>query len=160
MGNLTDFAKLNGATNGGQGPVPLSPLTIWITHVILKLDYSVSRMGLCMSSIPQISESELEVMKVLWELGSATSSQIIDSLTPISNWKPKTIQTLITRLVAKGAVKAEPTGNKAFLYSPLVSEPEFRAYANHSFLKKIYNGSVNLMLASLVKEQRIFQEGS
>mgnify|MGYP000919010568 CR=1 FL=1 len=108
-----------------------------------------------MSSIPQISESELEVMKVLWEFGSATSSQIVDSLTPISNWKPKTIQTLITRLVAKGAVKAEPTGNKAFLYSPLVSKSEFRAHANHSFLKKMYNGSVNLMLASFVKEQRI-----
>jgi BlaI family penicillinase repressor len=97
-------------------------------------------------------------MKILWELGSATSSQIVDRLTPISNWKPKTIQTLITRLAAKGVIKAEPTGNKAFLYSPLVSEHEFRVYANQSFLKKIYNGSVNLMLTTLIQEQRISRE--
>lgn len=111
-----------------------------------------------MNSIPQISESELEVMKILWELGSATSAQIVDKLIPVSKWKAKTIQTLITRLVAKGAVTAEPTGNKAFLYSPLVSEHEFRAYANNSFLKKMYNGSVKLMLASLLEEQRITKE--
>lgn len=111
-----------------------------------------------MRQVPQISESELEVMKVLWELGSATSSQVIERLTPRSDWKPKTIQTLITRLVAKEAIKAEPTAGKAFLYSPLVSEEEYRAYANSSFLKKMYNGSVNLMLASFVREQRISRE--
>lgn len=111
-----------------------------------------------MSSIPQISESELEVMKILWELGASTSSQIIDKLTPISNWKPKTIQTLITRLVAKGAIEAKPTGNKAFCYSPLLNERDFRAWANQSFLKKLYNGSVNLMLTSMIKEQKISRE--
>ncbi len=108
--------------------------------------------------VPQISESELEVMKVLWELGSATSSQVVERLAPQSDWKPKTIQTLITRLVAKGAVKAESTESKAFLYFPLVSKEEYRAYANSSFLKKMYNGSVNLMLASFVREQRISRE--
>ena len=111
-----------------------------------------------MRQMPQISESELEVMKVLWELGPSTSAQVIERLGPRSNWKPKTIQTLITRLVAKKAIKAEPTEGKAFLYSPLVSAEEYRAYANSSFLKKIYNGSVNLMLASFVKEQRISKE--
>lgn len=111
-----------------------------------------------MRQVPQISESELEVMKVLWELGFATSSQVIERLTPRSDWKPKTIQTLITRLVAKEAIKAEPTAGKAFLYSPLVSAEDYRAYANSSFLKKMYNGSVNLMLASFVREQRISRE--
>jgi BlaI family transcriptional regulator, penicillinase repressor len=108
-----------------------------------------------MRAIPQISESELEVMKILWELGQATSSQITDRLTQMTEWKPKTVQTLITRLAAKGAIKAEKTGSKAFLYLPLVSESEYKAYANDSFLHKIYNGSVNLMLASLIKEQKL-----
>lgn len=108
-----------------------------------------------MKAIAQITEAELEVMKVLWELGHATSSQIVDRLTQTTEWKPKTVQTLITRLAAKGAVKAEKTGSKAFVYWPLVTEGEYRSYANHSFLQKIYNGSVNLMLASFVKEQKI-----
>jgi BlaI family transcriptional regulator, penicillinase repressor len=108
-----------------------------------------------MKEMPQISESELEVMKILWELDQATSSQITDLLTQMTEWKPKTVQTLITRLAAKGAIKAEKTGSKAFLYLPLVSEGEYKAYANDSFLHKIYNGSVNLMLASLIKEQKL-----
>ncbi|EEG76271.1 BlaI/MecI/CopY family transcriptional regulator [Dethiobacter alkaliphilus] len=103
----------------------------------------------------QISDAELEVMKVLWELGQATSSQIVACLSENTDWKPKTIQTLITRLAAKGAVAAEKTESKAYLYTPLISEEEFKSYANHSFLHKIYDGSVKMMLASFVKEQKI-----
>lgn len=108
-----------------------------------------------MKVLPQISESELEVMKILWELGHATSSQIVDRLIKTTAWKPKTIQTLITRLVAKGAIKAEKTGTKAFLYTPLVGQGEYRAYASKSFLQKVYNGSLNLMVASFIKDQKI-----
>jgi BlaI family penicillinase repressor len=108
-----------------------------------------------MKATPQISESELEVMKILWELGNATSSQIVDRLRNTTKWKPKTIQTLIARLTAKGAIRAEKTETKAFLYSPLVSQSEYRAYASQSFLQKVYNGSLNLMIASFIKDQKI-----
>lgn len=108
-----------------------------------------------MKKIPQISESELEVMKILWELGHAKSSAIVDRLTEITNWKPKTVQTLITRLVAKGAIQAQKTEKKAYIYAPIISESEYKAYANDSFLQKIYNGSIHLMLASFVKENKI-----
>ncbi|ATW26814.1 BlaI/MecI/CopY family transcriptional regulator [Candidatus Formimonas warabiya] len=111
-----------------------------------------------MKTIPQISESELEVMKILWALGQATSAQIIERLTQTTEWKPKTIHTLITRLGAKGAIKAENTGSKAFIYFPLVSEGEFKSFASRSFLEKIYNGSLNLMLATFIKEQKISKE--
>lgn len=105
--------------------------------------------------LPQISESELEVMKILWKLGCATSSQIINSLIKTTKWKPKTIQTLISRLAAKGAIKAEKTGTKAFLYTPLVSQDEYRASAGQSFLQKVYNGSLHLMVASFIKDCNI-----
>lgn len=110
------------------------------------------------NQIPQISEAELEVMKILWELGQATSSQIIDRLTETSEWKPKTIQTLISRLVAKGAIKPERTDSKAFLYLPLVGEDEFRALASKSFLQKVFDGSLNLMVASFIKEDKMTKE--
>jgi BlaI family penicillinase repressor len=108
-----------------------------------------------MKTIPQISEAELEVIKILWEFKKATSAQIIDRLSKSTEWKPKTIQTLITRLSAKGAIKAENTGNKAFLYTPIVSEVDYKNYANNTFLQKIYNGSVNLMLTSFIKERKL-----
>ena len=103
----------------------------------------------------QISEAELEVMKILWELGEATSSQIVDRLTQSSDWQPKTIQTLITRLATKKAIKSEKINGKAFIYFPNVREEEYKAYANESFLQKVYNGSVNLMLTSFIKEQKL-----
>jgi len=106
----------------------------------------------------QISEAELEVMKVLWDLGEATSAQIVDRLTTSSDWKPKTIQTLITRLTAKKAIRAENTDTKAFLYLPNISKEEYRIYANNSLLKKLYNGSLNLMLASFIKDQKLSPE--
>lgn len=111
-----------------------------------------------MREIPQISEAELEVMKVLWELKQATSAQIVGRLGQNTQWKPKTIQTLITRLVSKYAVMAKDTGNKAFLYIPVVKEEEYKAYANESFLKKIYNGSINMMLASFIKEKKLSKD--
>lgn len=106
----------------------------------------------------QISEAELEVMKVLWDLNEATSAQIVDRLTASSDWKPKTIQTLITRLTVKKAIRAENTDTKAFLYLPNISKEEYRIYANNSLLKKLYNGSLNLMLASFIKDQKLSPE--
>ncbi|WP_422446200.1 BlaI/MecI/CopY family transcriptional regulator [Thermoanaerobacterium sp. DL9XJH110] len=108
-----------------------------------------------MKTFPQISEAELEVMKVLWDLNCATSSQIADRLIKVKKWKPKTVQTLINRLVAKGAVKAEKKSGKAFLYSPLIGESEFKAHASSSFLQKVFDGSLSLMIASFIKEKKL-----
>lgn len=96
-----------------------------------------------------VSNAELEVLKVLWEHGTLTSQQIIDDLTRTTQWKPKTIQTLITRLVSKKAVKADKANAKAFLYSAAISREEYRKAANHSFLQTVYDGSLRMMLASL-----------
>lgn len=106
-------------------------------------------------AIPQISEAELEVMKVLWELKEATSTQIVDKFIGKTDWKPKTIHTLITRLVAKGAINASKIDGKSYIYSSNISEEEYKSYANNSFLQKLYNGSINLMMASFIKDQKL-----
>lgn len=106
-------------------------------------------------AIPQISEAELEVMKVLWELKEATSTQIVEEFTGKSDWKPKTIHTLITRLVAKGAINASKIDGKSYNYSASISEEEYKSHANNSFLQKLYNGSINLMMASFIKDQKL-----
>lgn len=106
----------------------------------------------------QISEAELEVMKILWKLESATSAEIIQSLENDSNWKPKTIQTLITRLVSKEALQVDKSNKKAYIYYPNISEEEYKNYANDSFLKKLYNGSINLMLSSFIKDKKLSKD--
>lgn len=64
-----------------------------------------------MSNLPQISEAEFEVMKIVWKYAPISTNEITEKLTQISSWSPKTIQTLIKRLVSKKALtyeKAKP----------------------------------------------------
>ena len=106
-------------------------------------------------SIPQISEAEIEVMKVLWEKGDVTAKEIIVEIEKTNDWKPKTIQTLISRLVAKGAVSTVKKDAKSYIYSSTVKKEAYQSYANKSFIKKLYNGSLNLMLASFIKDAQL-----
>ena len=106
----------------------------------------------------QITDSELEVMKVLWNNGECTSSKIVETLTQSTYWKPKTIQTLITRLVSKEAINVDKTNKKSYIYSANITEDEYKTYANDSFLKKLYNGSINMMLSSFIKEKKLSKD--
>ncbi len=54
-----------------------------------------------MKELPKISEAELEVMKVLWSRSPQTANEVIEALEVTMDWKPKTIRTLINRLVQK-----------------------------------------------------------
>ncbi len=51
--------------------------------------------------IPSISESEWEIMTVLWEEAPLTANDVISTLQERTDWKPKTIRTLLDRLVKK-----------------------------------------------------------
>lgn len=107
------------------------------------------------NSVPQISEAEIEVMKVLWEKDASTAKEIIAEIEKTNDWKPKTIQTLLSRLVAKGAVRTEKKDAKSFFYSAAVKKEDYQSYANRSFIKKLYDGSLNLMLASFIKDAQL-----
>lgn len=111
-----------------------------------------------MKDMPQISESELEVMKVLWEIKIGTSAQIVERLSESTDWKPKTIQTLITRLVSKKALDVDKSNKKSYLYYPVVSEDEYKNVASSSFLNKLYNGSINMMISNFIKNKKMSKE--
>ena len=55
-----------------------------------------------MGTLPQISEAEYEVMKIVWKYAPVSTNEITEKLLRTTAWSPKTIQTLIKRLVAKG----------------------------------------------------------
>ena len=76
-----------------------------------------------MKSLPQISEAEYEVMKIVWEYAPISTNEVTDRLTATTDWSPKTIQTMLKRLVTKGALSYVKQG-RVFVYSPLVEEGE------------------------------------
>lgn len=67
-------------------------------------------------SLPQISEAEFEVMKIVWKYAPINTNEITEKLTLTTSWSPKTIQTLIKRLVSKKALSCENQSVQLRLY--------------------------------------------
>ena len=57
-----------------------------------------------MAKLPQISDAEWDVIKVLWDRGEAGAQEVTEALAVGRNWRPQTVKTLLNRLVKKGAV--------------------------------------------------------
>ena len=107
-----------------------------------------------MTVIPKISESEWEVMKLLWNKNPLTSEEIINCLNEDNNWTKQTIKTFIIRLTKKGAIGYEKEG-RIYKYYPLVDEKDCRRYENKSFLQKVYNGSIGVLISNFLEEESL-----
>ena len=107
-----------------------------------------------MAALPQISEAEFEVMKIVWKYAPISTNEITECLTKTTNWSPKTIQTLIKRLVTKGALSYEKH-SRVFVYTPLVKESEYIGQESASFLKRFYNGDIKAMLSAYIENDRL-----
>jgi BlaI family penicillinase repressor len=89
---------------------------------------------------PRISSSEWEVMSVIWMRGSLTATDVFESLPPGHGWKQKTVNTFLTRLVAKGVLAADRKG-KAFIYTPKVAREKCVQAESDSFLRRVFQGA-------------------
>ncbi|MBS4842291.1 MULTISPECIES: BlaI/MecI/CopY family transcriptional regulator [Clostridium] len=107
-----------------------------------------------MTEIPKISESEWEVMKLLWNKSPLTSEEIISSLSEDKKWTKQTVKTFIIRLTKKAAIGYEKEG-RIYKYYPLVDEKDCRKYENKSFLQKVYSGSLGVLLSNFLEEETL-----
>ena len=73
-----------------------------------------------------------------------------EKLLQTTNWSPKTIQTLIKRLVTKGVLTYEKQ-SRVFVYTPLVKECEYISQESNSFLNRYYNGDITSMLSAYIE---------
>lgn len=107
-----------------------------------------------MSKLPQISEAEFEVMKIVWKYAPVSTNEITDRLLRTTSWSPKTIQTLIKRLVNKGVLTYEKQ-SRMFVYTPLIQESEYIDQKSSSFLKRYYNGELTAMVSAYIENDRL-----
>lgn len=107
-----------------------------------------------MSRLPQISEAELEVMKIVWKCAPINTNEITEKLLQTTNWSAKTIQTLIKRLVTKGALTYEKEG-RVFVYTPLVKENEYVGQESRAFLKRFYDGDLTAMVSAYIDDDKL-----
>ena len=105
----------------------------------------------------KISDSELEVMRVLWEAGDALPiTEIRQILQDRKGWEATTVKTLVQRLVSKGVLEQEK--RKVFYYRPLVSESEYSDWAVNGMVQRLFRGSAKALVATLVQSDGLSDE--
>ena len=109
-----------------------------------------------MNSLPQISEAEYEVMKIVWREAPISTNAVTEILTQKTSWSPKTIQTLLKRLVNKKALTYEKQG-RVFVYTPLIEEKSYVRQQSRSFLKRYFDGDMSRMLSACLDEEALSQ---
>lgn len=107
-----------------------------------------------MKTVPSISDAEWQIMKILWEQSPLTANQIVEKLEGKTDWKPKTIKTLISRLKTKQAIGYEEEG-RTYLFFPKVREEECVQEESRSFLRKVFDGNLNVMIANFIEQKAL-----
>src|SRR5215212_600649 len=111
-----------------------------------------------MKRIPKISDTEWEVMRIVWAQHPIAAADIIARLTAADpSWHPKTARTLLARLVEKRVLDYEPRG-RAYVYEPRVTEAQCVAAASGSFLQRVFGGSLKPMLAHFIEQRPLTRE--
>lgn len=103
-----------------------------------------------MARPPQISDAEWEVMNVLWESAPRTGTEVADELSGRTKWQPKTVKTLLGRLVKKGAVRFREEGNR-YLYWPAFPRERYVAAESRSFIERVFGGKATPALVHMVE---------
>ena len=107
--------------------------------------------------LPQISDAELVVMKVVWEKAPVTANQVVEALERQKHWKPKTIHTLLSRLVQKRALAFEKKGRE-YHFRPRVDATEYAHAASRSFLSRFFDGEVAPFLACFLEREKLSRQ--
>lgn len=101
----------------------------------------------------QISDYELELMKVIWNNGgSALYAEIVGTLSDKGmNLTKNTVITLLSRLIEKGLLKTSKIGHRN-RYTAIVTADEYQASQTTSFLDKVYEGNAKGLVSTLIQK--------
>ncbi|MCP1103203.1 BlaI family penicillinase repressor [Aequitasia blattaphilus] len=105
-----------------------------------------------MSDLPHITQSEWNVMKVLWKKSPLTIMELVKNVQAEQKLVSTTVKTLLRRLIAKDAVgfTIDEKNSKLYYYFPLVTEEECVKKVNKQFLKQYHQDNVENLFATFV----------
>lgn len=107
-----------------------------------------------MSEQLNLSEAEWKIMSMLWEHDSLTITQLVANLKEETKWSKSTVITLLKRMEEKRAV-AYIQGERAKNYYALIKRENVAIPETKSFLKRLYNGSLGLMINSMIEQDAL-----
>ena len=105
----------------------------------------------------KLTASEWNILNCLWEYGPRTVLQIVEEMKRTVGWARSTTITTLSRMEAKGLVRREQA-NQGKPYIPLVERDQAALVETHSFLDRVYQGSVGLMMSAMVKQEGLSQQ--
>jgi|SRR5436189_6198326 len=104
-----------------------------------------------MPALPPLPKSELEIARIVWELGEATVRQVAAALPPDRNLDFWTVQTYLRRLADKGFLRVRRQG-RANVYFPRVQPGRILAKAVGDFLQRAFGGETLPLVQHLIHE--------
>ena len=104
--------------------------------------------------IQQISDSELELMRIVWARGgTALYAHIMEDLEQAGRtWQKNTVITLLSRLVEKGLLRTSKLGRRN-QYMALATEADYQAAQAQTLLNKLYEGSAKGLVSTLIERE-------
>lgn len=110
-----------------------------------------------MSRSVALSAGEWRIMERLWKKSPQTLTELVRELGPETGWSKSTIVTMVSRLEAKGAVTYSE-GGRARQYAPAVPREQTALEETESLLRRIYRGSVGMMVNTLADGRGLTDE--
>lgn len=107
-----------------------------------------------MTQIHQLTELQIALLRVLWDRGQATVSEICDAVRPERGLALTTVATLLSRLEKRGVVTHE-TRARQYLYSALVTESEVRRSMVGELTEQLFDGDVTALMSHLLTGREI-----
>jgi BlaI family penicillinase repressor len=104
-----------------------------------------------MSTLPQISDAEFEVMSIIWKYEPISTNDVVERLSKNKKWSPKTITTMLFRLEKKGVISHEKEG-RVFVYSALIQKDAYLKAERSAFINRFFDGALNQMVVSYLNE--------
>ena len=105
----------------------------------------------------RISQSELDVMDVLWSQSPLGASEVARELAARKDWNIRTIKTLLARLVEKGALSTTAEGRR-YLYAPLITKDSYAASATRSLSDRLFGGRAAPLVMHLAKDDGLSKD--
>ena len=101
-----------------------------------------------------LTEQELEIMKVVWRLGTPTVRQVYEDLLGHRRVAYTTVMTMMNILEEKGYLKKN-AGEKAFVYSPSQPQKQVIRGMVREFVDRVFNGAAEPLLLHLVEDEKL-----
>ena len=105
----------------------------------------------------RISDAEMALLQLLWDDSPLTAAELAHRLPQSRNWSLATVKTLLSRLVAKGAVTTSPDGRR-FLYRPAVAKAPVAAQEAGRLVDRLFGGRVSPLVAQLASQGALSDE--